>query len=99
MAERRKRRRFTAEFEAEAAEPLLEGGKRLSEAATEPGTSPGQPSGWRDERLAAGSAEAPAAREAEPTEAQRLEREGERPEGDARLPRKAAAFFAPGTGR
>ena len=96
MAERRKRRRFTAEFEAEAVERLLEGGKGLSEAATEPGTSPGQPSGWRDEHLAACSAEAPAAREAEPAEAQRLEREVERPEGEVEIPRKAAAFFARG---
>src|SRR5918911_741151 len=56
MAERRKRRRFTAEFEAEAVERLLEGGKGPSEAATELGISPGQPSGWRDEHPARGPA-------------------------------------------
>jgi transposase len=41
MAERRSRRRFTAEFEAEAVKRLLEGGKGLSEVATELGRSPG----------------------------------------------------------
>src|SRR3954447_20858015 len=41
MAERRPRRRFTAEFEAEAVKRLLEGGKGLSEVATELGRSPG----------------------------------------------------------
>jgi transposase-like protein len=48
MVERRKRRRFTAEFKAEAVRRLLEGGKGLSEVATELGLSPGQLSGWRD---------------------------------------------------
>jgi transposase len=42
MAERRTRRRFTAEFKAQAVERLLEGGKPLSEVATELGLSPGQ---------------------------------------------------------
>ena len=96
MAEKRTRRRFTAEFKAEAVKRLLDGGKGLGEVATELGLSPGQLSGWRDEHLAAGSAEAPAAREAEPAEAQRLEREVERPEGEVEIPRKAAAFFARG---
>ena len=64
MAERRKRRRFTAEFKAEAVKRLLEGGKGLSEVATELGLSPGQLGAWRNEHLAAGSAEALAQRKA-----------------------------------
>src|SRR4051812_27745410 len=71
MAERRKRRRFTAEFKAEAVKRLLEGGKGLSEAATELGISPGQLGGWRNEPRAAGSAEALAARKAEQAEPRR----------------------------
>ena len=62
MGERQKRRRFTAEYKAEAVKRLLEGGKALGEVATELGPSPGQLSAWRNERLAAGSAEALAAR-------------------------------------
>ena len=58
MAERRTRRRFTAEFKAEAVQRLLEGGRGLSEVATELGVSPGQLGAWRNEHLAAGSAEA-----------------------------------------
>jgi transposase-like protein len=96
MAERRKRRRFTAEFKAEAVKRLLEGGKGLSEAATELGVSPGQLSGWRNEHLAAGSAEALAQRKAEQAETQRLKREVKRLEEEVEILRKAAAFFARG---
>jgi transposase len=39
MAERRTRRRSTAEFKTQAVERLLEGGKPLSEVATELGRS------------------------------------------------------------
>src|SRR3954447_20289897 len=62
MGERQKRRRFTTEFKAEAVKRLLDGGKGLGEVATELGLSPGQLSAWRNEHLAAGSAEALAAR-------------------------------------
>ena len=62
MAEKRTRRRFTAEFKAQAVKRLLEGGRGLSEVATELGLSPGQLSLWRNEHLAAGSAEALALR-------------------------------------
>src|ERR687884_895198 len=96
MAERQKRRRFTTEFKAEAVKRLLEGGKGLSEVATELGLSPGQLSGWRNEHLAAGSAEALAQRKAEQAELQRLKRENERLEGEIEILRKAAAFFARG---
>src|SRR3954447_17849201 len=93
MAERRKRLRFTVEFKAEAVKRLLDGGEGLGEVATELGLSPGQLSAWRDERLAAGSAEAPAAREAG---LQRLKREDERLEEEVEILGKAAAFFARG---
>src|SRR5947199_10411307 len=96
MAERQKRRRFTTEFEAEAVKRLLDGGKGLGEVATELGLSPGQLSAWRNEHLAAGSAEALAARKAEQAELQRLRRENERLGEGVATPRKAAAFFARG---
>src|SRR4051812_39303356 len=57
MAEKRTRRRFTAEFEAEAVERLLEGGKGLSEVGSELGLSPGQLNAWWTEHLAAGGAD------------------------------------------
>src|SRR3954453_15707489 len=93
MAERRKRERFTTEFKAEAVKRLLDGGEGLGEVATELGLSPGQLSGWRNEHLAAGSAEALAARKAE---LQRLKRENRRLEEEVEILRKAAAFFARG---
>ncbi len=96
MAERRTRRRFTAEFKTQAAKRLLEGGKGLSEVATELGLSPGQLSQWRNEQPAAGSAEALAARKAEQAETLRLKREVERLEEEVEILRKAAAFFARG---
>ena len=96
MAEKRARRRFTAEFKARAVERLLEGGRGPSEVATEPGLSPGQLSAWRNEHLAAGSAEALAARKAEQAELQRLKRENKRLEEEVEILRKAAAFFARG---
>ena len=96
MAERRTRRRFTAEFKTQAVERLLEGGKPLCEVATELGLSPGQLSQWRNEHLAAGSAAALAARKAEQAELQRLRRENKRLEEEVEILRKAAAFFARG---
>ena len=96
MAEKRTRRRFTAEFKAEAVKRLLGGGKGLSEAATELGLSPGQLSGWRNDRLAAGSAEALALRKVEQAGVRRLERENRRLEEEVEILKKAAAFFARG---
>ena len=61
--------------------------------ATELGISPGQLSGWRNEHLAAGSAEALAARKAEQAELQRLKRENRRLEEEVEILRKAAAFM------
>ena len=96
MAEKRIRRRFTAEFTAQAVERLLDGGKGLTEVAAELGISPGQPSGWRNEHLVAGSAAALAARKAEQTGLQRLKRGHKRPEEEVEILGKAAASFARG---
>ena len=96
MAERRTRRRFTAEFKAQAVRRLLEGGRPLAEVATELGVGTGQLSTWRTEHLAAGSAEAVAAHEAEAAERQRLQRETKRREEENLILKKAAAFFAKG---
>src|SRR3954447_3008191 len=78
MAERRTRRSFTREFKAQAVKRLLDGGKGLSEVATELDIGTGQLSQWRTEHLAAGSAEALAVRKAEQAETQRLKREVKR---------------------
>ena len=94
--EKRTRRRFTAEFKARAVERLLKGGRGLLEVATELGLSPGQLSQWRNEYLAAGSAEALAARKGEQAELQRLKRENKRLEEEVEILRKAAAYFARG---
>jgi transposase len=96
MAERRSRRRFTAEFKAQAVKRLLDGGKGLSEVATELGLSTGQLSTWHSEHLAAGSAEALAQRKAEEAETQRLRREVKRLEEENLILRKAAAVCARG---
>ena len=64
--------------------------------AAELDVSPGQLSQWRNEQLAAGSAEALAARKAEQAETQRL-REIKRPEEEVEILKKAAAFFARGS--
>src|SRR4051812_47465009 len=89
MAKKRTRR----QFKAEAVKRLLEGGKGLSEVATELGISPGQLSGWRNEHLAAGSAEALARQKAEAAELARLRRENKRLEEEVEILRKAAAFM------
>ncbi len=96
MVEKRTRRRFTAESKAQAVKGLLEGGRGLAEVATELGVSSGQLSTWRTEPLAAGSAEALAARKAEQAQMQRLKRENKRLEEEVEILKKAAAFFARG---
>ena len=96
MAEKRTRRSFTREFKAPAVKRLLDGGKGVSEVATELGRGTGQLGQWRAEHLAGGSAEALAARRAEQAETQRLKREVKRLEEEVEILRKAAAFFARG---
>jgi transposase len=89
-------RHLAAQLTALTVKRLLEGGKGLSEVATELGLSPGQLSLWRNEHLAAGSAEALAAGKAEQAAMQRLKRENKRLEEEVEILRKAAAFFARG---
>ena len=96
MAEKRTRRRFTAEFKAQAVKRVLEGGRGLSEVAAELGVSTGQLCTWRAEYVAAGSAEALAARKAEEAEMLRLKREVKRLEEENLILRKAAAVFVKG---
>jgi len=95
MAQRRPRRRFTREYKAQAVQRLIESGRPLADIAAELDVSPGQLSQWRNEQLAAGSAEALAARKAEQAETQRLRREVKRLE-EVEILRKVAAFFARG---
>jgi transposase-like protein len=96
VEKKRARRRFTAEFKAQAVRRVLDGSRGLSEIATELGLSSGQSSTWRAEQLAAGSAEMLAVRKAEETETQRLKREVKRLEEENLILRKAAAVFAKG---
>jgi transposase len=88
--EKRKRRRFTAE----AVKRLAESGKPLQEVSEELGVQPDQLRGWRNEHLAAGSAEAVARQKAEAAELARLRREVKRLEQENEILKKAAAFFA-----
>ena len=94
MAQKRARRQFTREYKAQAVQHLIESGKPLVELAAELDVSPGQLSQWRNEQLAAGSAEALAQKKADETEMLRLRREVKRLEEENLILRKAAAFFA-----
>ena len=55
MAQARTRRRFTAEYKAEAVKRLEESGKSLPQVADELGVHVNQLRGWRNEQRAAGS--------------------------------------------
>ena len=96
MVERRTRRRFTREYKAQAVQRLMESGKPRADIAAELDVSPGQLSPWRNEQLAAGSAEALAQTKADEAEMLRLRREVKRLEDENLILRKAAAFFARG---
>ena len=73
----RTRRRFTTEFKTEAVRLLEESGRPLQAVAEELGVHPNQLRTWRNEPLAAGSAEALARQKAEAAELAR--RPGPRP--------------------
>ena len=89
--ETRKRRRFTAEYKSEAVKRLAESGKALQAVAEGLGIHANQLGGRRNERLAAGSAEALARRKAE---AAGLRREVERLEQENEILERAAALSA-----
>src|SRR4051794_16140375 len=88
------RRRFTSEFKAKAVKLLTEGGKPLQQVAAELGVHANQLRGWRNEHLAAGSAEAVARQKAEAAELVRLRRENKRLEQENEILKQAAACFA-----
>ncbi len=90
----RTRRRFTAEFRTEAVRLLEESGRSLQAVAEELGVHANQLRTWRNERLAAGSAEALARQKAEAAELARLRREVKRLERENEILKRAAAFFA-----
>ncbi len=92
--EKQKRRRFTAEYKSEAVKRLAESGKPLQEVAAELGIHANQLRGWRNERLAAGSAEALVRQRTEAAELIRLRRENKRLEQENEILKRAAAFFA-----
>jgi transposase-like protein len=92
--ETRKRRRFTAEYKSEAVKRLAESGKTLQAVARELGVHANQLRGWRNEHLAASSAEALARQKAEAAELARLRREVKRLEQENEILKRAAAFFA-----
>src|SRR3954464_6310958 len=94
MVQERKQRRFTAEYKAEAVKRLEESGKALRRGGAELGVHATQLRGWRNERLAAGSAEALARQKAEAAELARLRRENRRLEQENEILKRAAAFFA-----
>src|SRR3954463_4192590 len=96
MAQKRARRGFTREGKAQAGQRLIESGLPLADIAAELDVSPGQLSQWRNEQLAAGSAEALAQKKADEAEMLRLRREVKRLEEENVVLRKAAAFFARG---
>jgi transposase len=96
MADRRTRRRFTREYKAQAVQRVIESGLPLADIAAELDVSPGQLSQWRNEQLAAGSAEALAQKKADEAEMLRLKREVKRLEDENLILRKAAACFAKG---
>src|SRR4051812_47896832 len=75
MAQERKRRRFTAEYKAEAVKRVEDSGKGLQQVAAEFGVHANQLRTWRNERLAAGSAEALARQKAEAAELARQKAE------------------------
>jgi transposase len=94
MVQERKRRRFTAEYKTEAVKQLSESGKGLQEVADELGVHANQLRTWRNEQLAAGSAEVLARQKAEAAELARLRREVKRLEQENEILKRAAAFFA-----
>ena len=96
MADKRTRRRFTPTSRRRRSSGCLRAVEDCQRLRPESGLSTGQLSTWRTEPLAAGSAEALAARKAEEAETLRLKREVKRLEEENVILRKAAAVFAKG---
>ena len=95
----RTRRRFTAEYKAQAVGRLSEPGATASAVAAELGLSPTQLRTWRLEQEAAGSAEAMAQQRAEAAELCQLRRDVKALREENEILRKASAFFAQWAGK
>src|SRR3954453_17138410 len=91
---KRKRRRFTAEYKAEAVKRLEESGKPLQAVADELGVHPNQLRGWRNERLPGGPGRGPGPPPGQQAELAGLRRENKRLEQEDEILKRAAAFFA-----
>lgn len=88
------RKKYTAEFKAEAVKRIEEEGLSVSQVAGELGLGPQLVRNWRNEIVAAGSAEALARSKADAAEAVRLRRDVKRLAEENEILRKATAFFA-----
>src|SRR4051812_39965311 len=97
MAQKRARRRFTREYKAQAVQRLIESGRPLADIAAELDVSPGQLSQWRNEQLAAGSAEALVQKKADEAEMLRLRREVKRLEDENLILRRLRLFSPRGS--
>ena len=88
------KRRFTAEYKAQAVARLSEPGATQAGVAAELGITPTQLKTWRLELEAAGSAVAIATQKAEAAELAQLRRDNKRLKEEVEVMRKASAFFA-----
>ncbi len=93
------RRRFTAEYKAEAVGRLGEPGATYASVAAELGVTATQLKTWALERAAAGSEEALARQKADAAELARLRRENKRLAEENEILQKASAFFAARVGK
>jgi len=93
------RRRFTAEYKAEAVSRLDEPGASYASVAAELGVTAAQVKTWYLEQAAAGSAEALARQKADAAELVRLRREVKRLSEENEILQKASAFFAARAGK
>ena len=90
----RTRRRFTASSRPRRSSCWRRAASRCSRSRPSSASTPNQLRSWRNEHLAAGSAEALARQKAEAAELARLRREVKRLEQENEILKRAAAFFA-----
>ena len=95
----KKRRRFTAEYKAEAVARLGAPGASYANVASDLGVTATQVKTWCLEQAAAGSADALARQKADAEELVRLRRENKRLAEENEILQKASAFFAARAGK